>query len=344
MTKQKATWKQRLALLSVSIGLVLLVLLGGELYCRWFTRINFLDNSRGLMTANRFGTSYGNTPNYNGWSFGQDYTTDANGFRFDPQFKSVAEPNAPGVLIIGDSVSFGPAVKDDVTIAGWLRRGLPQERIYNASAIGYDALDYKNAVGTIVPQKPEIKTVVLFFCLNDVNEDSAAQIKMQTKPAGVPVEKTGGGPVQRVNDFLRSRSKLYLWAKNALRDTSLIYFQFDRAYYQKGDQLVADSLLPIKEIKTQLDAAGVALKVFVLPYEAQTRPGTPPDFLEPQKRVDADLKQFGIDYYDTTPDFQAAGADARYLFLYGDPMHLSATGHRMVAGIVCGKLPGCKLP
>jgi len=90
------------------IGILLLI---GEVYCRFFTRINFLDNSSGLFTANRFGSSYGNTPNFEGISFGEKFVTDADGFRIDPAFES-KPPSKDAALIIGDSVGFGPAVVD----------------------------------------------------------------------------------------------------------------------------------------------------------------------------------------------------------------------------------------
>jgi hypothetical protein len=36
-----------------------------------------------------------------------------------------------------------------------------------------------------------------------------------------------------------------------------------------------------------------------------------------------------------TPDFEAASLpNSRALFLYGDPMHLSAKGHEVVAGVI----------
>ncbi len=336
----KPSWKHKLILLVVS-GLPVLALLGiGEFYCRTFTRINFLDNSRGLFAAARYGKSYGNTPNFRGISFGEEFHTDESGFRFDPAFRASAAPDAPAILVIGDSVAFGPAVEDSLTITGRLRAALPAHRFYNAAAIGYDTFDYKNVAGSLVRQRPEIETVLLFFCLNDVNDASAQQIRAQTDTRGDP---KGGkrSAVQQVNDFLRSRSKLYLWLKNVLVDTQLFYFRNDLAYYRMGPENLGAALRPLAELKQQLDAAGVSLKIFVPPYEAQLRPDGEP--LEPQRALAAFFAAGGIDSYDLFHDFRQTGAQAHSMFLYGDPMHLSEDGHRLVAAAVCRTLPGCRM-
>ncbi len=178
MANGRSKWKQKAAML-VSSCLAIIVLLGiGEAYCRMFTRINFLDNSRGLFTYKRFGESYGNTPNFEGISFGETFYTDVDGFRIDPAFRATAPADAPALLIMGDSVSFG-AGEDDVTIAGLLRRSMPQTRIYNGSVIGYDSFDYKTVTLAHVANHPEIKTVALFLCLNDISDASAQMIRSQ---------------------------------------------------------------------------------------------------------------------------------------------------------------------
>ena len=341
MNAKRSGWKPKLIAFFVSCLMIVVLLSIGELYCRWFTRINFLDSSVGLFTADRFGPTYGNTPNYKGESFGEAFYTDENGFRIEPDLKSKAASNAPAILIVGDSVSFGPGVRDDETIAGHLRRSLPNERIYNSSAIGYDATAYKNVVATLIPQRPEVKTVLLFYCLNDLTDVSASDIKSQINDNGEIYASNDTSLIRKVNDYLRSRSKLYLWLKNALRDTQMIYFQNDLASYQRSDKYVQDGLRPLAEIKQQLDTAGVSLKVFVLPYEAQLRKNTPPDFLLPQRKVEDFLKQNQIESFDLTQDFQNSG-DTHSLFLYGDPMHLSEEGHELVAKKVCATVPDCK--
>lgn len=161
----KSTWKYKLATVLVSCFMIFVVLLLGEVYCRLFTRINFLDNSRQLFTPNRYGRSWGNTPDLEGVSFGEVFHIDAEGFRTDPQSTSTVPPDAPAILVLGDSVAFGVGVKDNETITENLRRDITDRRFYNASVIGYFTFDYKNVTESLIKQKPEIKTVALFSAL-----------------------------------------------------------------------------------------------------------------------------------------------------------------------------------
>ncbi|HLA94427.1 MAG TPA: hypothetical protein VK612_01815 [Pyrinomonadaceae bacterium] len=306
-----------------------------------FTRINFLDNSRGLFQYGRFGNTYGNTPNSEGISFGETFYTDADGFRIDPEFRSNAAADAPAILIMGDSVAFGPALKDDKTIAGNLRRSMPDKRILNGAAIGYDTFDYKNAVTAIVEKHLEIKTVVLFFCLNDVSDASAQLIrskKLQQSDAGAASTSIP----RMVNDYLRSRSKLYLWLKNVLVDTQINYFRNDLAYYERGDENVSQALQPILDLDRLLKPKGIELKVFISPYEAQLRRESPPEFFEPQRKITTFLSENNVENYDVITAINTRLPDTKLFFLYGDPMHLSVDGAKVLANSACSKISGCE--
>ncbi|MFN2412469.1 MAG: hypothetical protein ABR535_05365 [Pyrinomonadaceae bacterium] len=341
MEKKKAGWQQKLLLLAASSVFVVTLIGLGELYCRLFTRINFLDSSRGLFTAGRFGNSYGNTPNFEGISFGEKFYIDENGFRVDSTVEPDSRLDSPAIMILGDSVAFGPALTEDKTLAGILRRAIPHKRIYNAAVVGYDTFDYFNAGRKITAAKPEIKQVLLFYCLNDVSDASAQIIRSQSTPTGA--EPAGARSIPRhVNDYLRSRSKLFLWLKSALLDTQMIYFRNDLAGYQRGEENIHDGLWPLVDLKNNLATKGVSFTVFILPYEAQLRPNPGPGFFDPQRLTAAFFQQNGIDFYDLAPEFQKVSDTAKSLFLYGDPMHLSADGTRVVADAVCGRLPDCR--
>ena len=307
-----------------------------------FTPINFLDNSRGMFQPKRFGNSYGNTLNFEGISFGEPFKTDANGFRVVPEFNNSLPPDAPALLILGDSVGFGPAVSDDRTIAGLLRARSPGTRVYNASAIGYDTFDYRNAGVAIIKAKPEIRSVIVLLCLNDVSDASAQLIRSQTSNTGEPAAVESGGPLRALNNFLRSRSKLYLWLKNLLRDTQLEYFRADLANYQKGEANVDAAIRPLTELKTELDARGISMDVFILPNEAQLRQGVPLDFFLPQNMLSGAFAKNGIDFLDLTRTFLESGLRSKELFLYGDPMHLSEAGMKIAADEICMRVIGCR--
>jgi lysophospholipase L1-like esterase len=325
------TLLQKAALVICPIALILVAVCAGELYCRWFTRINFLGISRGIFVSQAFGDSYGNRPDYRGVAFGADVQTDANGFRIDPAFSQPSGGDA--VLILGDSVSFGVGVDASKTVTGLLQRAMPRLRFYNASAIGYGLHDYANVVGTFLPQKPEIKYVLLFYCLNDIYDTSAQEIEAAVQQVnGTGVTPSPFSSFQAfalsVNNLLRSRSKLYLYIKNVLTDPSMRYFKQDLAEYEKRLPNIGDSLQPLRKIAEQLAARSVTFEVFVMPYEAQVRTKEQSRFL-PQTLVDDFLRTNRIAYYDATPAFVQSGRPSQDLYLYGDPMHLSEEGHRI---------------
>ena len=339
MDKKKAGWKAKLFLFAASSAIVAVLAGAGEMYCRYFTRINFLDNSAGLFTQERYGTSYGNTPNFEGISFGATFLTDENGFRIDPSFHAVSDNDESAILILGDSVSFGPALTEEESLGGILRRSVPKRRVYNGSVIGYNTIDYLNAGRAITREKPEIKTVLLFFCLNDVN-DASAQI-IRSGDATRDGQRLGESVARPINDYLRSRSKLYLFLKNALVDTQMAYFRSDFAYYQQGDEYVRAALKPITELRDGLAAKGIELKVFILPYEAQLRREAGAEVFIPQSLIGSMLSSDKIDHIDVATAFRDSGIDPKLLFLYGDPMHLSADGMKVLAGSVCRVVDGC---
>lgn len=338
MSNRSSFLKRKVLPLAFSVGLFVALILLGEAACRLFTDINFLDSSAGLITQNRFSGSYGNTPHFEGVSFGEAVFTDENGFRIDPR-----QPRNPGsggdaVLILGDSVGFGPGLTADATIDSLMRPRLNGRRIYNASVVGYDSFDYKNAGLAIVRDKPEIKDVIIIFCLNDISGVSAREIKAkseQTDPQPDP------SIVRRANDYLRSRSKLYLFLKNLLRDTQMIYFQGDLAEYRKGQEHVDKAIEPLRELAGELREFGASLKVFVTPYEVQLRTGSPAENLLPQRMLAEAFQKKGIEFVDVHPDFQASGSSSKELFLYGDPMHLSRSGNEVLASTICSNGLGC---
>jgi hypothetical protein len=330
--------KPKLIALAVSIFFIAVLIGLSEVACRLFTRINFLDNSSGMFVYNRFGNTYGNTPNFTGISFGEEFRTDEYGFRIDDPMSKSGTDDA--MLVMGDSVAFGPALKDADAIAGRLRRMMPGRRVHNAAVIGYDTFDHNAATSAIVQTHPEIRTVLLFLCLNDVSDASAQAIRANTPQSGEqPAASTS--PIRRVNDYLRSRSKLYLWLKNLLVDTQMTYFTHDLAHYQKGDDNLRRAMQPVIELHQMLKEKGVDLKVFILPYEVQLRPGAPADHMLPQRMLTSYLSAEDVEHYDLTPGFARFTPRAGELFLYADPMHLSADGAKLVAENVCKTLPDC---
>ena len=74
-----------------------------------------------------------------------------------------------------------------------------------------------------------------------------------------------------------------------------------------------------------------------MPYKAQVQTMLQADLL-PQRIVDDFLRWNEIDYNDAAEKFMNSGSTAEDLYLYGDPMHLSEKGHRLVSKIVGDEL------
>jgi hypothetical protein len=331
------TFLQKVLLILCSTFLVVLVVCAGELYCRWFTRVNFGGISRGLFVGQMFGDSYGNRPDYHGIAFGADVQTDLNGFRIDSTFSGPTSDGA--VLILGDSVAFGVGVDSAKTVAALLQRSMPRVRFYNSSVIGYGLHDYAYVVKQFVPMHPEITQVLLFYCLNDIYETNAEQILQQVNEPGKGPGMFSSLPVllSTTNEYLRSRSKLYLYVKAMISDPALRYFQADYAEYLRRIDHIDESLQPLVVIAKELATRGVSLNVFMMPYNAQVRTKNDKDFL-PQQLVGEFLRKNGIAYCDAAQAFMKADMAPEELYLFGDPMHLSEDGHGLLAKIVAREM------
>ena len=311
----------------MSTLLCLAVLGAGEILCRIFSDAPFLGISKNLIIPNAFGDSKGNAPNIKGVSFGADIYTNGEGFRIDPEFSTIG--HGPAILILGDSVSFGPGVPESRTFAGLLRRLDASRPVYNSSVIGYDLQDYKNVVERVAPAHPDIRAAYLSFCLNDLSPRSAGEIdRALANPDAV--ERVKGLPVlSGLNEFLRMHSKLFLVLKNSLLDNSRRYFDAEVSLYDIDQAAFERSLQPLTDVERMLRERGIPLTVMVMPYEAQLRRRTPSD-LKPQQRVLGFCNEHRIRCVNMIEPLTRGGFPPKKLFLGGDPMHLSEAGHRLV--------------
>lgn len=335
-----------LLLLLVSFVFVLLLCGLAELAARAFSSVDLLGNSKELFVPHAWGTSHGNAPNVEAISFGGVVHTDAYGFRVPAGGLTDDARKRDAVLILGDSVGFGPAVEEEETFAGLLRARFPDWRIYNASVIGHTTADYRNVVDAFVPAHPEVKAVVLLYCLNDVSALSAQNIERyvdedEAGKAAPPKNLTETLRSFRflsdANDFLRSRSKLYLLVRHRLLGTQRRDWNGVLQLYTGASQAgVEASVGDIAAISASLEARGIPLVVVLAPFEYQLRAPQDPETQIPQQRLGELLAREGVAFIDPRPSFD--GAHSADYFLAYDPMHLSALGHRVIADVVAEAL------
>jgi hypothetical protein len=301
-----------------------------ELACRLFSDICPQGDSRSLFIDHSFGDSRGNAKNVTAVSFGITVHTDSMGFRASEE---VARPSGgtTALLVLGDSIAFGAGVQEPATFVGLLRKQFPNTIIYNSAVIGYGLPDYRNVIDAFLPQHPEIKYAYLAFCLNDVTDDSAAEISESLRQPWLRRKPTLRSLLFRANDFLRSRSRLYLLLRAWLTDPQQRYFEADNLNYSMPEDKFQKAMQPLADISQTLSRRSISFTVLVFPYEAQLRSNDYALAL-PQRRLSNYMRQRGIRYIDLMPNLQ--GVPATKLFLPYDPMHLSEMGHRLVSDII----------
>lgn len=348
--RPRTTWRAKFLLLAGSLVVCFLLLLAGELACRLFTDIHFRGNSRNLFVADAFGSSKGNAPNVEAVSFGTKVYTDANGFRVPRGAREEPDQSRSAILILGDSVGFGPGVPEEHTFAGRLRKSFPSTRIYNASVIGYGTHDYKNLVENFVPSHEEIRSVILLFCLNDLKAESAKLIDEALK---TPNNERGDRPantvealkqvswIRTLNDFLRPRSKLYLLLKNKLTKSKKRAWKWMLSQYTGDVSNFRENMQPIADTAEILERRGIDFAVIISPFESQLREAASEEAMEPQRMLAAFFEEARVPYFDAAPVFKSKDEPSTKFFIDDmDPWHLSEFGHDVVHEIIMGIISG----
>jgi hypothetical protein len=342
MPRSAAEW----VLLVGSVLLPFLLVGMAEIGVRAFSDIDLLGNSEHLFIANAYGTSNGNTPNVEAISFGVTVYTDEHGFRVPKERLPGDESKPEALLILGDSIGFGPSVEEADTFAGLLRARFPSVRIYNSSVIGYSTPDYRNVVHTFMPLHEEVTAVVLAYSLNDISSFSAQNIdfRLKDRTRELPPERRltetlrSFSLLSEANDFLRSRSKLYLLFRHNLLGTQLR--DWKAVLQQYSPDRIADlerSVGNIAEIAAFLKARGIPFVVVLCPFEYQLRKPTDPETQVPQRVFGELLTRQGVGYIDARPYFDPGRPSTDYFLAY-DAAHFSALGHRVVADIISDTL------
>lgn len=339
MERADSNLGKKLTSLGLSSAIIIAALAIGEIACRTFTKINLEGNSRGMFSARRFRDSYGNTPGFQGVSYGEPFTIDKNGFRVGSGHNRQSKA-ANSLLVLGDSVGFGIGVPEEKSIAGILRSKMNSD-VYNASAIGYWTFDYRNAGMEIIAERHEIDRIIVLFCLNDVSGVTSESIQRQIAAATDPSVSDDLGIFSATADFLNSHSKLFVFLKNLARDQQSTHFLGIQMLYRSDPVGIDRAIAPLAELDERLRSRNIPMTIFILPNEAQLRTGTQADFLVPQERLAVSFRTRGLQFVDLFPAFREAGIESRELFLHADPMHLSEKGSAVAAETICAFVQGC---
>ncbi len=309
------TFRAALFLLMLLAVVLLFGLAEGLTRLLWGDRIHLQYTTRHLFQKDFYAANInGWVPHAVGSCGGAKVTINSLGLR-GPEINLSSEEEK--ILLIGDSVLFGPAMADDETIAEILRASL-HACVINAAVIGHNSSDYV-AVLRYWKEKAELTRVVVFMCLNDVqNDTSTVQDVALTKS------------LNRFLTQLRSRSKFYMLLKNTISDRSKVYFSYDRQFYEPHDARFQQAVKDLSAMQSMCSERNVRFDVVLLPYEYQLRNFQQAGIWSPQELLQAQLREQKINCL--AIDFSSFyGSRSKSLYLYADGIHLSKPGHQIVA-------------
>tara|TARA_Y100000589_G_scaffold327324_1_gene368914 strand:+ start:4463 stop:5485 length:1023 start_codon:yes stop_codon:yes gene_type:complete len=321
----------------INISLIFLIFAFLEIVARLFSNAIVFGNSKNLFdTSNK--NYIKNCKSCEAKSFGQRIYTNEFGYRSSSLNTVVnSELVKEKIIIIGDSVAFGPGVMFEETFQGLLSDNFIEYSFINRSVIGHSLYQHLQTANLIRNDNKKIKKVYLIYCLNDISDISSYEIIKNSIPN--KIENNWVYKIKKnrfvlfINKQLRDKSILYMLIKGILTKPQERYFFSDfKNYLLKIDNLNINKLKEINEIFKQKN---IELTVIISPYEYQVRNAeVNNNLLLPQRFLKVFLKKNKIIYIDAYPKFLESGFKSSDLFLPYDPMHLSAKGHRILFEIV----------
>jgi len=313
--------KKTVFIILINILIPVLFFLILELIIRFsYPDIQPAGTDKNLLEENKYFSSMGLKPNSEGLSNGKKIHVDEYGFRKNSIPLSQKKRSR---LFFGDSVTLGIGVDDDSTFSARIQNRNSDFNVINCSLIGYNIYDYQNLVNYFVTGKSEfqIESITVFWCLNDIYGKSVNSIEL---PGGNARNYFG-----EILNFLRTQSRLFLFAKKMFTDRPKSYYEFDRNFYQ--DSLRLDStLLSIQQMDLLCKSQNISFNIIFLPYEFQLRSNYA-DSPTPQQTLIGRLEKMNIKSTDLLPFFTERNESSEKFFLYGDGIHFSNYGHFLVS-------------
>jgi lysophospholipase L1-like esterase len=291
-----------------------------------------IGTDSGLFDPRRFGDTPGWRPQARGTSFGIEVQIDPRGCRALPPPRG---PVTTRWLVLGDSVTFGVGVEADQTFAARLQASRAGLEVLDTAVIGYGAGNYGPVLEGFLREQPDLDQVLLFLTLNDVAWDLTADDVLRQGRGDLP-------PTVRVRDWLGEHVRTYQLLKGTFADRSLHHHRRDAAWYMAGDEHFERMVRLVGELAATVGRAGLPLRVFALPHEAQLRVEGDGD---PQDLLVAHLARNGVAAESLVgPLRAAAGGDSRSFYLFSDSMHFTPRGHAAVAEAVIASLGRAREP
>lgn len=304
----------------INVFVVAILLVGIEIAIRvTHPEITPLGTDARLVSDSVFSELPGPNPKASGTSNGATFHVDADGFW---RYSVKNDAGAPSWLLIGDSVTMGMGVDPDSSYAGILARRFPRLTIRNPSLIGYSSSHYARLIEYFVTSEASrvhpIERITIFWCLNDASSgNQVAEPNQQHRRIAEPLLSKA-----------RRHAFTYQWIKASFFDRPQAYYRHDSRFYTgKSLELAVADLESIAELCFEHD---YSCDIILLPYEYQLRE----HLLEPQQLLAERLAGLPVEIYNPAQWLLNTAGSPDDLYLYGDGIHFSERGHRLIADYV----------
>lgn len=273
------------------------------------------------------------SPNSSGIHYGEKIFIDNKGFRVPNKNYTYNKKNKGSIFIIGDSTTFGNGVVEEKTFVGQLRKNFADINFYNSSVPGYNIKHFVANID-LIDNFSNIEKVLYFVTLNDIyGGDSILDLTKNKNLENYNHENISikkNELISKINAYLNSRSYSYNFFKGVITDPSKRYFVNIKKSYKKSN---LDNIRRyIALLQNKLNEKNIELKIYVLPYEFQTR-NCSNENLIPQRKINMILNDLNVNYQDFTINF-CEHAKPKTLFYKFDPMHLSIKGHSLIFNMI----------
>ena len=312
---------KKIIFINIFVLINLLIII--EIFFRYGLNINTQGISKDLINQNNQ-FIFNNTNLSTAKAFGTTIYTDQNGYRISKNQKYLKSKTA---LFIGGSVTFGPAVSAENTFVGILDEKT-NYNVFNASVFGSNLENnikiFKNFydVGT-----ERVFISLAFDDLSTQTQLNTTNIDNNIRSSSIIDKIKSKKLIAIINNFLRSKSSTYVFAKTYFTNSAKRYYYNDLKKFENSE-IVSESF----KILDQLNNNKNIITVYIFPYAEQiTINGCKKYDLAEQQFIDhLNKRNYKFIFF---KDLFCREKNPSKFYLKNDHAHLSEEGHKFVSNI-----------
>ena len=317
----------------VNLIAIIAIITFSEILIRYFELSNLRGYGKDIFYSENGITL--TKPNIKTVIFGKDVLTDKNGFRI-PLKRNSHFKELDNTLILGDSVSFGVGVKEELTFIGNIRKK-NKHNFYNASVSGHNLESYLYLISKYNKDLDvKFNNTIIFLCLNDIifyqGVISQKDILEKFKEKGTINRLLKNPILMKVGGFFRDKLTTFNFLKDISTNPPKRYFENINWLYQEK-KLLIDYKNHINKINNYSRLNDLNVKFVLLPYAYQIKNNCEKKYMLPQQQINKIFKELNIKLHDFSQNFCINQKNEK-LFLNYDPVHLSIYGHQFVSSLL----------